>query len=91
MYVCICTLCATLYKNLCGSYEHYFLSVLQCILLVVMFVEALVVLGRGTHHLRVTRALRPLFLVDTILLQDVRRYILCTCMHMLIIRTATNI
>ena len=42
-----------------------------------MFVEAVVVLGRSANHVRVTRALRPFFLVDTILLQDVRRCISC--------------
>ena len=31
------------------------------------------VLGRGDPFFRPTRALRPLFLLDTILLQDVRR------------------
>ena len=40
-----------------------------------MFVEAVIILGRGNDHVRVTRALRPLFLLDTILLQDVRRYV----------------
>ena len=46
-----------------------------------MFVEAVVVLARGEPHIRVTRAIRPLFLVDTILLQDVRRYIFCICIY----------
>ena len=41
-----------------------------------MTMEDLIILGRGSNHVRVTRALRPLFLVDTILLQDVRRYTL---------------
>ena len=34
------------------------------------------VLGRGDPFFRPTRALRPLFLLDTILLQDVRRLFL---------------
>ena len=38
-----------------------------------MTAEALMVLGRGVPHDRVTRALRPLFLMDTFLLRDVRR------------------
>ena len=42
-----------------------------------MLCEAVVVLGREAHHFRVTRAFRPFFLVDTILLQDVRRCISC--------------
>ena len=40
-----------------------------------MFGEAIAVLWRDDIHVRVTRSLRPLFLLDTILLQGVRRYV----------------
>ena len=40
-----------------------------------MFVEALVVLGRGEAHIHVTRALRPIFLLDSNLLVGVRRFV----------------
>ncbi|XP_025834765.1 two pore calcium channel protein 1-like [Agrilus planipennis] len=43
--------------------------------LVIMVVEALVVLIRQSSHFRVTRALRPIFLVDTRAMGGVRRFI----------------
>ena len=45
----------------------------QAIVLIVMFVEAVVVLARRESHLRVTRALRPLFIIDNFLMDGVRR------------------
>ena len=39
-----------------------------------MFIEAIVVLGRNEPHIRMTRALRPLFVLDSNLLVGVRRY-----------------
>ena len=42
--------------------------------MVVMFVEALVVLIRHHNHIRVTRAVRPLFFVDSYLMCETRRY-----------------
>ena len=41
-----------------------------------MTAEAVVVLGRGESYSRVTRPLRPLLLMDTVLLRDVRRLFL---------------
>ena len=39
-----------------------------------MTIEVIVVLSRGNSHLRVTRALRPLFLLDTYYFGGARRY-----------------
>lgn len=47
----------------------------QCITLTIMFLEAITVLVRQSSHFRVTRALRPLFLVDTRACGSVRRYL----------------
>ncbi|XP_061183466.1 two pore channel protein 1-like [Saccostrea echinata] len=41
--------------------------------LTIMFIESVVVLIRQTNHFRVTRALRPLFLIDTHYFRGVRR------------------
>lgn len=46
----------------------------QTCVLLLQFVEAIVVLVRQTSHLRVTRALRPIFLVDCRYCGAVRRY-----------------
>lgn len=48
---------------------------LQVITLVIMVFEALTVLIRQSSHFRVTRALRPIFLVDTRACGAVRRFI----------------
>ncbi|KAL9981122.1 hypothetical protein ACROYT_G009786 [Oculina patagonica] len=45
----------------------------KVIVLSVVFVEAIVVLVRSENHVRVTRALRPLFLIDTHYCYGVRR------------------
>ena len=45
----------------------------QSIILVVMFVEAITVLVRQESHLRITRALRPVFFIDNFLMGGVRR------------------
>uniref|UniRef100_A0A1B6DU32 EF-hand domain-containing protein n=2 Tax=Clastoptera arizonana TaxID=38151 RepID=A0A1B6DU32_9HEMI len=50
-------------------------TMLKCITLAIMFVEAMIVLVRQSSHFRVTRALRPIFLVDTRHLGGVRRCI----------------
>ena len=59
-----------------------------------MFIEAIVVLGRNEPHIRMTRALRPLFVLDSNLLAGVRRYVfavfvclyvcmcVCACVHL---------
>lgn len=53
---------------------HFFL-VFQCVTLIIMVLEAVTVLIRQSSHFRVTRALRPLFLIDTRACGAVRRYI----------------
>ena len=45
----------------------------QSIFLVVMFVEAITVLVRRESHVRITRALRPVFFIDNYLMGGVRR------------------
>ncbi|XP_058791332.1 two pore calcium channel protein 1-like [Phymastichus coffea] len=50
-------------------------TMIKCIALLIMFAEALVVLARQSTHFRVTRALRPIFLVDTKYCGGVRRFI----------------
>ena len=50
---------------------------MQMIVLIVMFVEAIVVVARQESHIRVTRALRPVFLIDNVLMDGVRRYMIC--------------
>jgi len=48
-------------------------SMLKVVILVVMMVEAFVVLARKENHFRVTRALRPVFLIDCRYARGVRR------------------
>ncbi|XP_076181278.1 two pore segment channel 1 isoform X1 [Ptiloglossa arizonensis] len=50
-------------------------TMLKCITLAIMFLEAMTVLVRQSSHFRVTRALRPIFLVDTKCFGGVRRFI----------------
>ncbi|XP_026277239.1 two pore calcium channel protein 1 [Frankliniella occidentalis] len=50
-------------------------TAIKCLTLVVMFFEALVVLIRRSSHFRVTRAFRPIFLIDTRSFGAVRRFI----------------
>ncbi|XP_065919465.1 two pore channel protein 1-like isoform X2 [Dysidea avara] len=52
--------------------KHY-RTILKCVAWAVMFADAVVVLGQNKSHFRGTRALRPLFLLDTNLLTGVRR------------------
>ena len=46
---------------------------MQSIVMVLMFVEAIIILIRHTSHFRVSRALRPLFLLDSDYVHGVRR------------------
>lgn len=64
-----CSVSAAVCSELCV------LCAQTCVLLL-QFVEAIVVLIRQTSHLRVTRALRPIFLVDCRYCGAVRRYIM---------------
>ncbi|ERL92570.1 hypothetical protein D910_09883, partial [Dendroctonus ponderosae] len=50
-------------------------TMIKCITLFIMVIEAVAVLVRQSSHFRVTRGLRPLFLVDTRACGAVRRYI----------------
>ncbi|XP_045469112.1 two pore channel protein 1-like [Harmonia axyridis] len=50
-------------------------TMVKCVTLVIMVMEALVVLVRQSSHFRITRALRPIFLVDTRACGAVRRFI----------------
>ncbi|XP_014225608.1 two pore calcium channel protein 1-like isoform X2 [Trichogramma pretiosum] len=50
-------------------------TMLKCITLFVMFIEVLIVLVRQSSHYRVTRALRPIFLIDTKYCGNVRRFV----------------
>ena len=52
---------------------------LQTIMLFVMLAEVIAVLIRQQSHVRVTRALRPVLLIDTYLMYRVRRY--CTILQ----------
>ncbi|XP_012535254.1 two pore calcium channel protein 1 isoform X1 [Monomorium pharaonis] len=50
-------------------------TMLKCVTLAIMFLEAMTVLVRQSSHFRVTRALRPIFLIDTKYCGGVRRFI----------------
>lgn len=50
-------------------------TLIKVVTLAIMFVEALVVLARANPHFRVTRALRPIFLIDNHYCGGVRRFI----------------
>ncbi|XP_056633174.1 two pore calcium channel protein 1-like isoform X1 [Diorhabda sublineata] len=50
-------------------------TMVKCVTLSIMVLEAITVLVRQSSHFRVTRALRPIFLVDTRACGGVRRYI----------------
>ncbi|CAG9862413.1 unnamed protein product [Phyllotreta striolata] len=50
-------------------------TMVKCVTLSIMVLEAITVLIRQSSHFRVTRALRPIFLVDTRACGGVRRYI----------------
>ena len=49
-------------------------SMVKAATLAIMLAEAVVVLVRQSSHFRVTRALRPIFLVDNYYFGGVRRY-----------------
>ncbi|GJQ79890.1 hypothetical protein Trydic_g18337 [Trypoxylus dichotomus] len=50
-------------------------TTLKGVTLIIMFLETLVVMIRRESHFRVTRALRPIFLIDTRACGNVRRFI----------------
>ncbi|XP_053324826.1 two pore channel protein 1 [Spea bombifrons] len=57
----------------CRTFLKHRRTVLKSCVLLVQFIEAIVVLVRQTSHMRVTRALRPIFLVDCRYCGAVRR------------------
>jgi len=50
-----------------------FLYDMQTVILLVMFVEAFVILFRHQSHFRITRAFRPIFLIDSPYCTGIRR------------------
>ncbi len=50
-------------------------TLLKCSTLCLMVVEAIVVTARSNNHFRVSRALRPIFLMDNHYCGGVRRFI----------------
>jgi len=57
------------------SFFRHKRTVVKASTLLIMVIEAVVVLCRQTNHFRVTRALRPLFLIDNHYCGGVRRFI----------------
>ena len=55
-------------------------SMVKAVTLGIMLAEAVVVLVRQSSHFRVTRALRPIFLLDNKYLGGVRRYLRQVCL-----------
>jgi 2-keto-4-pentenoate hydratase len=51
-------------------------DLLQAVILVIMFTEAVTVMIRQESHFRVTRALRPVFLLDAHYCRGVRRLVI---------------
>lgn len=60
----------TLYSHMKLHFGH----IIQVIIVLEMLLEVITVMFRGQTHIRLTRALRPLFVVDSVLLKGVRRY-----------------
>ncbi|XP_065835712.1 two pore channel protein 1-like [Oscarella lobularis] len=75
--VCLCVIALDLYMKGRWLGARHFLrhkrTVIKLLLLAVMMVETVVIVIRTTNHVRVTRALRPFFLLDTYYCQSVRR------------------
>ena len=62
-------------SNTTYAYTHYTqVTVLQVVVLLFMFMEALAILSRNQRHFRITRFLRPLLLLDNYLMAGARRY-----------------
>lgn len=57
-------------KTICTHHR----TLIKAVTLAVMMVEAMTVLYRQTSHFRVTRALRPIFLMDNRYCRGVRRF-----------------
>ena len=63
----------------CECVIHVSSYLLQAVVMLVMYFEAMVVLYRQTNHFRITRCLRPIFFIDTYLMFGVRRYSYSCC------------
>ena len=59
--------------TLYGHMKLHFGNIIQVIVVLEMLLEVATVMFRGQPHVRLTRALRPLFVVDNVLLKGVRR------------------
>lgn len=55
------------------NFFHHVRSVLKFVLIICMYIEVIVILIRFRNHIRVTRALRPVFLLDSHYCYGVRR------------------
>ena len=53
--------------------------ILQMVVLLEMLLEVLTIIIRQQSHIRLTRALRPIFFVDNFLMRGVRRYKSIAC------------
>lgn len=58
-----------------GIFKTHFRSAIKAFALVFMMVEAIVVMARNKSHFRVTRCIRPLFLLDCFYCTGLRRFI----------------
>ncbi|CAD5121091.1 DgyrCDS9631 [Dimorphilus gyrociliatus] len=58
-----------------GIFRTHFRSAIKAMALAIMIVEAIVVIARNKSHFRVTRCIRPLFLLDCFYCTGLRRFI----------------
>ncbi|XP_042904176.1 two pore channel protein 1 isoform X1 [Parasteatoda tepidariorum] len=77
--VCLSLMCGEIFLKIRWMGNQAFFrhkrSVIKLVVLVIMIVEAFVVAVRQTSHFRVTRALRPVFLIDNHYCKGIRRVI----------------
>ncbi|KAG8190159.1 hypothetical protein JTE90_008693 [Oedothorax gibbosus] len=77
--MCLSLMCAELAMKVRWmgrqAFLHHKRSVIKTVVLIIMILEAIVVLGRQSSHFRVTRALRPVFLIDNHYCKGIRRVI----------------
>ncbi|KAK2179684.1 hypothetical protein NP493_477g01020 [Ridgeia piscesae] len=57
------------------AYLHHTRTMIKTVVLVIMAVEVIVVFIRQSQHFRVTRAIRPIFLLDSYYCRGTRRFI----------------
>ena len=56
--------------------HNYLYRFRQTLILIAMLLEAITVLARQEYHVHVTRALRPIFFIDNLLMDGVRRSVI---------------